>query len=200
MRGARPLTADEEARLLASYTGLYHNRDRLFYLLARWTGARVSQALYLKVRDVYDLSRGKPLDLVYFPRQSRKAKREGQAMPLKPVVQEAITAWVGDLQRWGRLTPELPLFVSQVRARDGTPKALDRHTATRELQARCEALGFTGRLSSHTARKTFARHVYQRSGHNLITCQRALGHANIQTTLSYLSVADEDVFAAILAD
>jgi integrase len=198
MRGARPVTADEEARLLASYTGLYHHRDTLFYLLCRWTGARVSQALYLKIRDVYDGRRA--LDLVYFPRQSRKGKREGQAMPLKPVVQEAVTAWVGDLQRWGLLAPELPLFVSQVRARDGTPKALDRHTATRELQARCEALGFTGRISSHTARKTFARHVYQRSGHNLITCQRALGHANIQTTLSYLSVADEDVFAAILAD
>ena len=80
------------------------------------------------------------------------------------------------------------------------PKTLDRHTATRELQARCKALGFIGRLSSHMARKTFARHVHQGSGHNLSACQRALRHANIQTTLSYLSVADEDVLAAILAD
>jgi hypothetical protein len=93
MRGARALTTDEDTLLLQSYTGRYSNRDKLFYLPCRWTGARVSQALYLKVWDVYDGRR--PLDLVYFPRQSRNGKRGGQTMRLKPVVQEAITAWNG---------------------------------------------------------------------------------------------------------
>jgi integrase len=90
---------------------------------------------------------------------------------------------------------DLAVFSTFARLR---PTPLDRHTATRKLRARCKALSFIGRLSSHTAHKIFARHVHQRSGHNLSTCQRALRHANIQTTLSYVS-ADEDVLTAILA-
>jgi hypothetical protein len=48
-------------------------------------------------------------------------------------------------------------------------------------------------------RKTFANRVYDRLRHDLVKTQRALGHKNINSTVSYLSFRDEDVDAAILA-
>jgi hypothetical protein len=41
--------------------------------------------------------------------------------------------------------------------------------------------------------------VYEKLGRGLVKTQRALGHANINSTVSYLSCADEEIHAAILA-
>jgi integrase len=48
-------------------------------------------------------------------------------------------------------------------------------------------------------RKTFANRVYQKLNHDLVKTQRALGHRNINSTVSYLRFAEEDIDQAILA-
>jgi len=50
---------------------------------------------------------------------------------------------------------------------------------------------FTGR--------TFATRVYDHLNRDLVKTQRALGHKNINSTVSYLSFRDEEIDAAILA-
>jgi integrase len=47
-------------------------------------------------------------------------------------------------------------------------------------------------------RKTFARSIFDRSGHNLILTQRALGHSSVLTTSHYLESSSDDVTAAIM--
>ena len=44
-----------------------------------------------------------------------------------------------------------------------------------------------------------AHRVHEKLGRGLVKTQRALGHANINSTVSYLSCADEEIHAAILA-
>lgn len=48
-------------------------------------------------------------------------------------------------------------------------------------------------------RKTFANRVYENLGHDLVKTQRALGHKNINSPVSYLSFRDEEIEDAILA-
>ena len=48
-------------------------------------------------------------------------------------------------------------------------------------------------------RQTFANRVYHRLDHDLVKTQRALGHKNINSTVSYLSFAEAEIEAAILA-
>ena len=48
-------------------------------------------------------------------------------------------------------------------------------------------------------RKTFADRVYEKLNHDLVKTQRALGHRNINSTVSYLSFREEEIDAAILA-
>jgi integrase len=56
-----------------------------------------------------------------------------------------------------------------------------------------------GKLGTHAMRKTFATKVYTRLQHDLVKTQRALGHRNINSTVSYLSFCEDDVTQAILA-
>ena len=67
------------------------------------------------------------------------------------------------------------------------------------LHAIYQSNGFTGTLGTHAMRKTFANRVYDHLHHDLVRTQRALGHKNINSTVSYLSFRDEDIDAAILA-
>jgi site-specific recombinase XerD len=53
----------------------------------------------------------------------------------------------------------------------------------------------TGKLGTHCMRKTFANRVYQRLNHDLVKAQRALGYRNINSTVSYLSFAEEEIDA-----
>jgi site-specific recombinase XerD len=59
--------------------------------------------------------------------------------------------------------------------------------------------GISGKLGTHAMRKTFASRVYELLGHDLVKTQRALGHASINSTVAYLSFAESDIEAAILA-
>jgi hypothetical protein len=48
-------------------------------------------------------------------------------------------------------------------------------------------------------RKTFCNRVYEALKHDLPRTQKAMGHSNINSTVSYLSFREEDIEAAILA-
>jgi hypothetical protein len=49
-------------------------------------------------------------------------------------------------------------------------------------------------------RKTFAHGVYERLGHDLVKTQRALGHRNVNSTVSYLGFeANSDINETILS-
>jgi site-specific recombinase XerC len=198
MKGCRSLTDGEQAQILQSFVGLYAHRDRALFLLGRYTGGRISQLLYLKVGHVYQHEQ--LIDVLYFPRSSRKGKREGQAMPLHPKAKEGLRLWLDDLGRWDLLDPRLPLFLSRNRTADGLLKAVSRVHVYRIQQQVYHALGLTGKLGTHSMRKSFARHVYEKSGHNLLACQKALGHQDIATTVKYLDCLDDQVYQAILAE
>jgi integrase len=76
---------------------------------------------------------------------------------------------------------------------------MDRSQAFRTLAAACMACGIdASRISTHSMRKTFARRVYEASGHDLIRTQRALGHSSPVTTARYLETDSEALDRLIL--
>jgi len=48
-------------------------------------------------------------------------------------------------------------------------------------------------------RKSFAARVYEALDHDLVRTQKALGHRNVNSTVSYISFLDSEVDAAIMA-
>lgn len=189
MKGCRALKEHEVQEVAKA---LFRTRDKALFVLGVRTGLRISELLSLKVGDVWQ--HGRVVDLVYIARRHLKKKVEGRAIPLHREAKEALQALVQELQAQGRAAANAPLFQSRKGGR-----AITRQQAHRVLKEAYEACELTGKVATHSLRKTFAQAVYRKVGGDLVKTQKALGHKNINSTLSYLSCQEEEVFEAILA-
>jgi site-specific recombinase XerD len=192
MKGARPLSEDEVAVVAQSFGGRYAARDRALFLLGVKSGFRISELLSLAVGDVHQ--HGRIVDRVTVARAHMKQKLEGRTVVLHPKAKAALAAWVLELRQHGEVTDETPLF----RSRKGN-RAMSTVQAWRILQEAYATNGLTGQLGTHAMRKTFANRVYAKLNHDLLRTQWALGHKNINSTVSYLSFCEAEIDAAILA-
>ncbi len=193
MKGCRPLAEDEAAVVSQSFGGTYAARDKALFLLGLKSGFRISELLSLKVGDVYQ--RGRLVDRVTVARAHMKKKTEGRTVVLHPEAKAALAAWLKALQATAELLPTMALFQS----REGVNRPISRVQAWRILEDAYATNGLTGKLGTHSLRKTFANRVYDKLGHDLVKTQRALGHKNVNSTVSYLSFREEEIDAAILA-
>jgi type 1 fimbriae regulatory protein FimE len=182
----RPLN-DSEIAQVAARLGV---RDRAFFVLGIRTGFRVSELLSLRIADV--VHGGEVARFVGVQRRNMKGKVEGRTIPLHDEARAALAPWVAEIAARGAAA-ESPLFLS----REGG--AISRGQAWAILNGAYRAAGVFGRVGVHGLRKTFAARVYDRTGRDLMQTQKALGHKAITSTVAYLSFAESEVNAAILA-
>jgi integrase len=193
MKGCRPLTDAEVALLSRSFGGTYALRDRAWFILGLKTGFRIAELLSLRLGDVWQY--GRVVEQLTVRRAHMKQQREGRTVPVHPVAQAALAAWVGQLRQQPGVTAQTFVF----RSRKGGNRPISPVQAWRILREACAANELTGRLGTHCMRKTFAQKVYHHLGFDLIRTKRALGHQQIGTTERYLSFAEAEIHAAILA-
>jgi integrase len=203
MRGCRPLT-DAEVNLIAkSFGGTFAKRNKALFIVGVRTGYRISELLSLTVGDV--LHHGKVVDHLTVQRWHMKGgkagKTSGRTVPLHPEARAALSVWLEVLaKRLGTLEASLPVFCSRVKdPATGLRKAISRQQAWEILKEAFAANELTGKLGTHVMRKTFANRMYEKLNRDLVKVQRAMGHRNINSTVSYLSFREEDIAAAILA-
>lgn len=192
MKGCRPLSEPEVAAVLEALSGPYALRDRALFLLGVKSGFRISELLSLRLLDV--MRTGKLLDRVGVARRNMKKKLEGRTVLLHPEARAALELWVEELRAQGHMTSDTFVFQS----RKGRNSALSRVQAYRILQAAYERAGVEGQTGTHSMRKTFANNIHERLGRDLLKTQKALGHRNINSTVSYLSFQQEEIDEAIL--
>ena len=193
MKGCRPLTDPEIALVSRSFGGTYAARDRALFLLGIKTGFRIAELLSIRVGDV--LQHGRLVDQLTVRRAAMKQKREGRTVPLHPDAKAALATWLMTLRQLTPMTLQTYVF----RSRKGDNRPISPVQAWRILRETCETNELTGKLGTHCMRKTFANKVYHQLGYDLVRTKRALGHQNIANTERYLSFAEEDITAAILA-
>jgi site-specific recombinase XerD len=189
MKGTRALTGKEVEQVKQSFC---RNRDKALFTLGEKTGLRISELLSLRVSDVYQY--GQIVDVAYVERRHMKKRLEGRVVPLHREVKAALSLWVKELEAQGLAAADRPLFQS----RKGN-QAITRQQAARILKEVFEANQIGGKVACHSMRKTFAQNIYQKVGRDLVKTQRALGHKCINSTISYLSCQEEDVFQAIMS-
>lgn len=192
MKGCRPLTDAEVDLTLKTFAGRYAARDRALFLLGVKSGFRISELLSLRLGDV--LQSGRLVDRVAVARRNMKKKLEGRTVLLHPDAKAALMPWIEQLRADGHLTAETFVFQS----RKGANRAVGRVHAYRVLQTAYKANELTGKLGTHSMRKTFAGKVYDALKGDLVKTQRAMGHRNVNSTVSYLSFKEADIDAAIL--
>jgi site-specific recombinase XerD len=83
------------------------------------------------------------------------------------------------------------------RSQKGTNRPMSRRHAWGILHEAVVTNGLTGKLGTHAMRKTFAQNIYRELGYSLAKTQRAPGHKHVNSTISSLSVDDDEIEAAI---
>ena len=189
MKGARHLSREEIQNLAQSFYGEYETRNRTLFLLGLNLGTRISELLSLNVGDVWQYE--KPVEILELRKAITKGKKTRQ-IPLNEQAREVITELIQWKESQGEdLSPNAPLFTS----RKGNGR-LSRIQAHRILKESFQASECSGKVSTHSLRKSFAKALLV-SGNNLRAIQVLLGHASLATTEKYLAVSPDDLSQAV---
>lgn len=172
MIGSKPLT-DEEVNLILN--NLNSPRDKCFFILGLKTGFRVSELLSIKIVDLLEHN-GMIKNHITIMRSKMKGKTHSRSVPISLSTIEILKGYLSTIPK----TQEY-LFQSQKGGR------LSRVQAHRIIKDATHSAGINGRVSCHSTRKTFAKGIYNASGKDLVRTQKALGHVNVNSTVSYLN-------------
>ena len=173
----RGLSADEEARLLASIAQDQSPRGRRDHALLRFllrSGVRLSAALGLHVEDL-DLALGTAEILTKGARRDR--------VLLSGELVEHLRAYLGDR-------------VSGVVFPGPKGESLSRRHVLRMLKQRLKAAGVERSVCVHGLRHTFALSLYQRTG-DVLLVKEALGHRSISSTMVYAQAGEDRLRRAL---
>jgi len=191
MKGCRPLTDQEADAIAESFGGPYAARDQAIFALGRYTGERISAILALRVGDVVQADR--LTDSIIYRRANRKGKTESRTVALHSKAKKALAAWINQLSKGTILTADDYVF----RSRKGINRPISRVQYHRILKDAIQPNELTGKIATHSMRKTFADHVYEALGRDIFRLQKAMGHKNINSTAQYLSFNEADIEKAI---
>jgi integrase len=197
MAGRRPLTRDEELRLLQVVRRL-PSRDQALITTQWMTGFRVAEVLSLTVGAV---TRNGALvgKIGVAPRHMKGGYGRTRWVPVLPELGRALERYLSWMRARWELTFDLPLFLSRQDGSDGTARALTTESARLVLHRAFAAahIDNDGRLGTHSLRKTWAMNVYKKSGYNIALLKSALNHSDISVTQRYLDVDAGEMEAAM---
>ena len=146
-------------------------RDLLLFVMGTNCGLRISDLLSLNVGDVRNKTH---IQLV--EKKTGKFRKFPINAKLKPMIAEFVK---------GRRDKE-PLFLSHWKHR------LDRTTAYYLVRDVCEKAGLQENIGTHSMRKTFGYHHYQKFK-DVVILQKIFNHSSPQITLRYIGVEQDQI-------
>jgi len=149
----------------------------LLFVMGINTALRIGDLLSLSIADVTD-DDYKVLEVISLKEhKTRKRKR----LPINESVRDALSEYLAEHPNRKR---SAPLFFS----RKGG--ALSRTHAWRVLKAAGECAGLKN-IGTHSLRKTFGYHVYNKSRGDIALVQKLLNHSSVKNTLQYIGINRE---------
>jgi site-specific recombinase XerD len=193
MKGCRPLNDDEINTCLNSFEGKYKLRNQAMFILGMNTGYRVNELLSLKIKDVMPYSNIS--DYVTVQRANMKQKIEGRTIILNETAKQYLKNYLDKFEEiYGKvIDKDYYLFKSQ----KSDNKPISTRQATGVLYLVYRGNEMTGKLATHTMRKTYAKNVHEKLGNDIILTQKAMGHKQITSTQHYLSFDNKVIDQAI---
>lgn len=185
MKGCRPLNRKEKREILDQ---LGSTREGALMTLGLVTGYRISELLSIKIRDVLSPSGG----IVDWICVSHTKNGESRNVKLNSKAAKIVANYARSLLSKG-YDMTAALFVG---AKSKT-KAISRIHAWRLLKEIFKKFDMSGKLGTHTMRKTFALEMYNLLGGRIEKVQIALGHKSIDSTIQYLSFNHQEIDDAL---
>lgn len=200
MKGTRPFDQAEIEQIKTAFIGANRTRNHTIFMVGINTGFRISEILTLTRADVVD-EYGNIVNHIEVRRKDMKGKRAGRIVYLNQPAKDAIKELLLSMQAKGLVFEDDFLFRSL-----NKNKPIDRVQAYRVLTDAFKRCRLSGKLATHSMRKTFANRIYQyflkqvAAGAALDPFRltsKALGHADINSTDKYLSFNANDIESAI---
>ena len=148
-----------------------NKRDLLFFTIGTNCGLRISDILALDVGDV----KGKNY-IQIIEKKTKKFKKFPINAKLKPMLEEFTK---------NRKTKE-PLFITKFKNR------LERVAAYKIINKACKETGLEETVGTHTLRKTFGYHHYQKFK-DIVMLQKIFNHFSPEITLRYIGIEQREI-------
>ncbi len=168
---AEPIKNRKDIEKIEQYLKLHNKRDYVIWVLGMNSGLRVSDIVGLNVSDVVNKTH-----ITIVEKKTRKLKSFYINDKLKRVLKDFTN---------GKNLEE-PLFLGK------QGKRLDRSQVYRFIVRACKENGITAHVSTHTMRKSFGYHHYQKFK-DPIVLQKIFNHSSQRITLMYIGVEQDEI-------
>ena len=171
MTTVEPIRNLEHLRKLEDYLAKTSKRDLLLFTIGTNCGLRISDIVALNVGDVRNKSHIRIVE-----KKTGKYKSFPINSKLKPMFEEYTK---------GKRSDEA-LFKTRFQNR------MDRFTAYRIIRKSCKLAGLPEKVGTHTMRKTFGYHHYQKFK-DVAILQKIFNHSTPQVTLRYIGIEQDQI-------
>ena len=192
-KGCRPLTDEEIKKVRDQFDSWIGSdldkqdlwmRNKSIFFTAMYIGFRVAELRSLKLGDVWQYKR--ITDDVYLKKCNTKGKTQGRIGKLNNEAKELILAYI-EHYKLQDADPDRFLFCTR------TGEQMKNRNIQYIYEKVFSACEMTGKLSTHSTRKTYAKKAYHAVDRNLIDLQQMMGHQNVDSTSKYISFDNEKV-------
>jgi len=163
-------------------------RDHLLFTLGINSGLRVSDLLSIKWK-LFLNEKGKILKagsaIIVTERKTGKAKR----FKLNKSIRKAVELFY---ETFESVDPESFIFLSRQSDSEGKKMPISRVQAWRTLNKYAKSIGIQDKIGTHTLRKTFGYHLYQK-GIQVEYIQKMLNHSSAAITLRYIGISQDQL-------
>ena len=171
MTTVEPIRNLEHLQKLEEYLAKKSKRDLLLFTIGTNCGLRISDIVALNVGDVRNKSHIRIVE-----KKTGKYKSFPINSKLKPMFEEYTK---------GKRSDEA-LFKTRFQNR------MDRFTAYRIIRKSCKLAGLPEKVGTHTMRKTFGYHHYQKFK-DVAILQKIFNHSSPQVTLRYIGIEQDQI-------
>jgi len=168
---AEPIRSKDDIHKIEKYLKEHNERDYVIWVLGLNSGLRVSDIVGLNVSDVVNQTH-----IYIIEKKTQKKKAFYINDKLKKVL-ESYTK--------GKKLDE-PLFTGV------QGKRLNRSQVYRFIVHTCKELGIKAKVSTHTMRRTFGYHHYQKFK-DAVILQKIFNHSSQRITLMYIGVEQDEI-------
>lgn len=171
MTTVEPIRSKKDIEKVEKLLAKQSKRNLLLFVIGTNCGLRISDILNLKVGDVRD-----KIYIQIIEKKTGKFKKFPINAKLKPMIEDFVK---------GRRDKEY-LFLSH------WGHQLDRVTAYYLIRDACEQAGLEERIGTHSMRKTFGYHHYQKFK-DVVLLQKIFNHSSPQITLRYIGIEQDQI-------
>ena len=185
-QGKATVLNEEQNREFLSFLGSKRHPERniCIYLLGTKAGLRIGEIAKLKLSDVLT-SKGEVKEVITLRSDVTKGQKIRTAFINHPELQSAIVKYLS-----GR-----PKYKTDFLFCSGQMKPFSANTLSKLMLRKYQEAGFEG-SSSHQGRRMFCSNLV-RSGLDIVSVSKCMGHSSIQTTMGYVETDQNTLLSAV---